>query len=134
MASKYKGTVAALFAHYYLGNIAYARGDYDEGISRYNEAIKKTGRKDDLLKFLLNMGIGSCYEAKGDNEAAAQSYGKAAETAGSSMKVIALFDKARALELALKKDEAIALYRQIMEENPESIQKDLIEIKIASME
>jgi len=137
LVSKHKGTKTALFAQYFLGNIAFLRGDYEASLSRYNEAIKKTGRKDQLMTFLLNIGAGSSLEASGNYAGAAESYRKAADAAGSvdsSKRTIAQLDEARALELAGKKSEAVALYRRIIEENPESIQKDLVEIKIARME
>gem|GEM_PF-644132 len=136
LASKYKGTKTAFFAQYFLGDIAFARGDYEASASIYNEAIKKTGRKDRLMVFLLNSGTGKSREATGDYAGAAEAYGKAANSAdaASAMRTIAQLDQARALELANKKSEAIALYRKIIEENPESTQKDFIEIKIARME
>ena len=134
LASKHKGTKTAVFAQYFLGNIAFWRGDYEAGASRFKEAVKKTGRKDSLMVFLLNKGAGSSLEANGDYAGAAEAYGRAAEAVDSEMRIIAQFDKARVLELADKKSEALALYRKILEENPESVQKDLIEIKVASME
>lgn len=134
LVSKYKGTKTAFFAQYFLGNIAFARGDYEASVSRYNEAIKKTGRKDRLMIFLLNTGAGSSMEANGDYAGAAEAYGRAADSADSAMRTIAQLDKGRVLELADKKSEAIALYRKIVEDNPESTQKDLIDIKIARIE
>jgi len=132
LAAKHKGAKTAFFAQYYLGGIAFKRGDYEAGAERYREAIKTMGKDDRLMAFLLYTGLGSSLEAKGDYEGASEAYGKAAEAAELSMRMIARFDTARALELAGKKNEAIALYRQIEEEYP--IQKDLIEVKIARME
>ena len=133
LADKHKGSKTALFARYYLGGIAFKRGDYEASAEIYRETIKDIG-KDRLMAFLLYTGVGSSLEAKGDYEGAAEAYGKAVEASEFSLRMIAQFDKARALELAGKKDEAIAFYRQIREENPESVQKDLIEVKIARME
>lgn len=137
LVSKHKGTNTALFAQYYLGNIAFGRGDFEASASMYSEAIKKAGRKDRLVVFLLSTGLGSSLEASGDYAGAAEAYGKAADAMGStdlSLRTIAQLDKARVLELADKKSEAVALYRRILEENPESTQKSLIEIKIARLE
>ncbi|MBE0603413.1 MAG: hypothetical protein IH611_07260, partial [Deltaproteobacteria bacterium] len=64
----------------------------------------------------------------------AASYRDAAEFAGPGLKANARFDEARALELSGKKTEAASVYRRINEENPESIQRDLIDIKMAHME
>ena len=133
LAARHKGTRAALYAQYYLGSLAFRRGDYEGSAARYREAAKAASG-DGTMNFLLNTGAGSSLEAKGDFAGAAESYRKAAETAGASFKAMAQFDEARALELAGRKSEAVALYRRIMQENPESIRKDLIEIKIARME
>jgi len=137
LVSKHKGTKTALFAQYYLGNMAFGRGDFEVSASRYSEAIEKAGKKDRLIVFLLNTGLGSSLEASGDYAGAADAYGKAADAKGSadlSLRTIAQLDKARVLELADKKSEAVALYRRILEEDPESTQKSLIEIKIARLE
>jgi predicted component of type VI protein secretion system len=58
----------------------------------------------------------------------------AAESAGPGLKAQARLDEGRALELAGKKAEAAAVYRKIGEETPDTLQKDLIDIKTAHME
>ena len=133
LADRHTGTRSALFAKYFLGGFAFNRGEYDESAELFQKAVKNIG-KDPTLAFLLHTSVGSSLESKGKFEGAVESYGRAAEISGPSLRTIALFDKARALELAGKTSEAIALYRQIVEENPESLQRDLIEIKIARME
>lgn len=133
LADKYSGTRAGLYAQYYLGSIAFRRGDYDGSATRFRDAIKN-GKDKGVLKYLLRKGVACALEAKGDLAGAAASYRDAAELGGPWMKAQARFDEARTLELSGKKSEAVSVYRRIIEENPESIQKDLIDIKMAHME
>jgi TolA-binding protein len=133
LAEKHSGTRAALFAQYYLGCIAFRRGDYEAGAARFRDAIK-TGKDEGALRFLLRNGLASSLEAKGDYLGAAASYREAAESAGPGLKAQARLDEGRALELAGKKAEAAAVYRKIGEETPDTLQKDLIDIKTAHME
>lgn len=133
LAEKHSGTRAALYAKYSLGAIAFRRGDYDGSASLFREAIK-IGKDEGVLRYLLRSGVGCSLEAKGDYAGAAASYRDAAEAAGPGLKANARFDEARALELSGKKTEAASVYRRINEEIPESIQRDLIDIKIAHME
>ena len=134
LTAKHKGTHTALFAKYFLGGIAFRRGDYEASATKYREVAGEVSKKDNLLAFLLNTGAGSSLEAKGDYAGAAEWYRKAEKVDGPSMKAMVQFDEARALELAGKKSEAVALYQQILNENSDSIQKDFIEILIARLE
>ncbi len=133
LAEKHSGTRAALYAQHYLGCIAFRRGDYEASAARFRDAIR-TGKDEGVLKYLLRNGLASSLEAKGDFQGAAASYRDAAESAGPLLKAQARFDEGRALELAGKKADAAALYRKIVEENPETLQRDLIDIKTAHME
>lgn len=133
LAEKHSGTRAALFAQHYLGCIAFRRGDYGASAARFRDAIG-IGKDEGVLKFLLRNGLASSLEAKGDFQGAAASYRDAAETAGPGLKAQARFDEGRVLELAGKNAEAAAVYRKIVEETPETPQRDLIDIKIAHME
>jgi tetratricopeptide (TPR) repeat protein len=133
LAEKHSGTRAALYAQYYLGSIAFRRGDYEGSAARFREAIGN-GKDEGVLRYLLRKGVACSLEGKGDFAAAAAAYRDAAEYAGPQMKVQALLDEARALGLSGKKAEAVSVYRQIVKENPDSVKKDLIEIKMAHME
>lgn len=133
LAEKHSGTRAALYAQYYLGCIAFRRGDYEASVARFRDAIK-IGKDEGVLRFMLRNGLASSLEAKGDFQGAAASYRDAAESAGPGLKAQARLDEGRALELAGKKQEAAAVYRRIVEETPETLQKDLIDIKTAHME
>jgi len=133
VAEKYSRTQAGAQAQYYLGCLAFHRGDFDKSIERFRAGIR-VGKKDGVLAYLLRNGVASSLEAKGEFAAAAASYKEAAEFAGPEMKSRAQFGEARSLGLAGQKTQAVAVYRRIIEENPETPMKDLIGFMISRLE
>jgi len=134
LVKKYPGTQAALYGRCVLGDIAFSQGDYDGSIARFREGIR-TGKAKGVVRFLLRNGLAASLEAKGDYAAAAAAYREAADAAGGiQLKIDARFAEARVLELAGKKAEAVALYRAILEENPDPRIKEFVELKLAQME
>src|SRR5512139_2437733 len=126
-------TRASVYGRYYLGSIAFLRGEYDRSAARFRDGIA-TGKAAGIMEFLLRAGIGRSLEAKGDFAGAAAAYREAAGFGGTEMKAQALLGEARCLALAGRKPEAVAVYRQILKDNPESRTRNLIEIQLAQME
>jgi len=126
-------TRATVYARYYLGSIAFLRGEYDRSAAQFRDAIA-TGKAAGIMEYLLREGIGRAMEAKGDFAGAASAYREAAGFAQADMKAQSLLGEARCLSLAGRKAEAVALYRQILKDNPESRARNLIEIQLAQME
>lgn len=124
---------ATVYARYYLGSIGFLRGDYDAAIAQFRAGIA-LGKTGGIMEYLLREGIASSLEAKGDFSGAAAAYREAAGFAEANMKSQSLMGEARSLSLAGKKPEAVALYRRILAENPETKSRDLIEIQLAQME
>ncbi|MEW6721524.1 MAG: tetratricopeptide repeat protein [Thermodesulfobacteriota bacterium] len=133
LAKEHSGTRASAYAHYYLGSLAFRRGDYAGSLFRFHEGIR-TGKAQGVLRFLLRNGVANALEAKGDYAGAASAYREAADAAGPAMKTDALFGEARVLGLSGRKAEAVAVYRHILKENPETGMKDMIEFMIARLE
>jgi len=131
--SAHPNTRAALYALYYLGSIAFSRGDYDLAVTHFRAGIA-TGKETGIMKYLLREGIASSLEARGDLAAAAAAYRDAAAVAEPNMKSQSRMGEARVLGLAGKKTEAMALYRLILKENPETPLRDLVEIRLAQSE
>lgn len=127
------GTRAAVYGEYYLGSIAFQRGEIDKSLSRFREAIG-SGKAEGILRYLLREGLGSALEAKGDYAGAAAAYREAQEYADGELKVQSQVGEARVLALSGKKTEAEELYRKILRENPKSRIRDLIEYKLARLE
>jgi tetratricopeptide (TPR) repeat protein len=126
-------TRATVYSLYYLGSIAFFRGDNDLAISRFRAGIA-TGKEAGIMRYLLRQGIASALEAKGDFAAAAAAYRDAGAVAETDMKTQSRLGEARVLGLAGKKTEAVALYRLILKENPETPLRELVEIQLAQAE
>jgi len=127
------GTRAAIYGEYYLGSIAFQRGEIDKSISRFREALA-SGKAEGILRYLLREGLGNSLEAKGDYAGAAAAYREAQGYADGELKAQSQVSEARVLALSGKKNEAAELYRQILRENPKSRIRDLIEYKLARLE
>jgi tetratricopeptide (TPR) repeat protein len=126
-------TRASVYSLYYLGGIAYYRGNYDISIEKFRAGIA-TGKEAGIMRYLLRQGIAASLESKGDYPGAAAAYRDAGSVAEASMKTQARMSEARVLALAGKKAEAAALYRLILKETPETPLRDLVEIQLAQAE
>jgi tetratricopeptide (TPR) repeat protein len=126
-------TRSTVYSLYYLGSIAYFRGNYDVSIAQFRAGIA-TGKEAGIMGYLLREGIASSFEAKGDFPAAATAYHDAGEFAGENMKSRSRMGEARVLGLAGKKAEAVAVYRLILKDAPETPLRDLVDIRLAQME
>ena len=127
---RHPNTRATVYSLYYLGSIAFSRGNYDLAITQFRAGIA-TGKETGVLRYLLRQAIASSLEAKGDFEAAAAAYRDAGTVAEADMKSHSRLGEARVLGLAGKKTEAAALYRLILQETPESPFRELVEIQLA---
>jgi tetratricopeptide (TPR) repeat protein len=130
---EYPNTRATVYSLYYLGDIAFYRGDYDLAVAQFRAGIA-TGKEAGVMKYLLREGIASSLEAKGDFPGAAAAYRDAATFAGANMKTQSRMGEARVLGLSGKKTEAAALYRLILKETPETPLRDLVELQLAQSE
>jgi tetratricopeptide (TPR) repeat protein len=127
------GTRATVYSLYYLGSIAFNRGDYDLAVTRFRAGIA-TGKEAGIMKFLLREGIANSLEAKGDFPAAAAAYRDAGAAAEADMRTQSRMGEARVLGLVGKKTEAAALYRLILKETPETLLREVVEIRLAQSE
>ncbi|HSM00520.1 MAG TPA: tetratricopeptide repeat protein [Candidatus Limnocylindria bacterium] len=131
--NKHPGTRAAVFARYYLGSIAYRQEDYDRSAAQFRSAIANGKEQRTIMDFLLREGLAQALEAKGDTESAQKAYGEAASFANGELRTQAWMGQARLLALQGRKDEAVAVFREILAENPDTPFKDLIEIKLSHL-
>jgi tetratricopeptide (TPR) repeat protein len=131
--SRHPNTRATVYSLYYLGSIAFFRGNPDLAITQFRAGIA-TGKDAGILRYLLREGIASSLEAKGDFAAAAAAYRDAGVFAEAGMKTQSRMGEARVLALSGKKTEAAALYRLILKETPETPLRDLVEIQLAQTE
>lgn len=125
-------TKAALYARYYLGSIAYVRGNYDMSVERFREALAEAIDRPDMA-YLVRTGLAQALEAKGDMANAAAAYKDAAESASGALRAEARMGQARTLLLQGRRDDAAAIYRAVIAENPDSPQKELAELRLSRM-
>jgi len=133
LVNRHPDTRPAVYARYYLGAIAFSRGNHDLALSQFRAGIA-TGKETGIMKFLLRQGIASSLEAKGDFVAAAVAYREAGTFAEAGMKTQSRLGEARVLALSGKNADAAALYRLILKEAPETPLRDLVEIRLAQTE
>jgi tetratricopeptide (TPR) repeat protein len=131
--SRHPNTRATVYSLYYLGSIAFSRGNYDLAITQFRTGIA-TGKEAGIMRYLLRQGIASCLEAKGDFAASAAAYRDSGAVTEADMKTQSRLGEARVLGLSGKKTEAAALYRLILKETPETPLRDLVEIQLAQTE
>jgi len=131
--SSHPNTRATVYSLYYLGCIAFSRGDFNLAVTQFRAGIA-TGKDAGIMRYLLRERIASSLEAKGDYPAAAAAYRDAGAVAEANLMIQSRMGEARVLGLAGKKTEAAALYRLILKETPETPLRDLLEIELARME
>ena len=132
-ANTHPDTRATVYARYYLGSIAFVRGNFDLAVSQFKAGIA-TGKETGIMKYLLRQGIASSLEAKGDFAGAIAAYREAATFADGEMKTQSRLGEARVLGLTGKNAEAAALYRLVLQEAPGTPLRDLVEIRLAQTE
>ncbi|MCL5966515.1 MAG: tetratricopeptide repeat protein [Deltaproteobacteria bacterium] len=130
--NRHPDTRTAVYARYYLGSIAYLRGNYDLAAAQFQAALA-SGKAKDLFIFLLREGLAQSLEAKGDFAGAARAYREAAASAGPEMKTLAMSGEARTLEFQGKRREAADVYRKILVEDPGTPLKEFVEIKLQQL-
>lgn len=127
------GTTTAVYAMYYLGNIAFIKGNYGLSEAHFRAAIQAS-KLGEIMPFLLRKGLAQALEAKGDFTAAADAYRDAASVAGGELRAQAQIAQARTMDIAGRKKEAEALLRQILGETSDAGTKEFIELKLAQSE
>ena len=127
----YPDTRAARFATYYLGSIAYRRGDYDRSVTQFRSAISDGKGQGTIMDFLLREGLAQALEAKGDLDGAQKTYAEAVTFARGELRTQAWMGQARTLSIQGRNEEAAVVFRKILAENPDTPLKDLIGIKLS---
>lgn len=127
-----KKTRASLYARYYLGSIAYSRGNYDMGIVWFRDVVGDAGKEPEMA-YLARIGMAQSLEAKGELGGAAAAFREAGDAASGALRAEARLGQARTLLLQGRRDEAVAVYRAVIAENPDTPQKELAELKLSRL-
>jgi tetratricopeptide (TPR) repeat protein len=107
---------------YLEGNAYYLLNDYDQAITIFQQYVESA--RDNMDQAKGNIALGNCFENKffyeqtdqGVLEQAMRAYERAINQAGESyLKYEAMLNKARLVELKGEKEEALAIYEDVME-------------------
>jgi tetratricopeptide (TPR) repeat protein len=120
-------------AAYELGNMRFASGQFAPARAAYELALQQGASG--LLRALARAGVARTGEAERDFGRAAEAYAALAKDLGprSFLYEDALLDQARCLELAGKKDEAIAAYQRLLKDIPSAKRADDVRSRLAGL-
>jgi tetratricopeptide (TPR) repeat protein len=120
-------------AAYELGNVRFAAGQYAQARGAYELATQRGAAG--LLRALARGGEARTWEAERDFARAAQAYAALVKELDprSFLFEDALLDQARCLELAGKKDEAVATYQRLLKDVPTAKRADDVRSRLASL-
>jgi tetratricopeptide (TPR) repeat protein len=120
-------------AAYELGNVRFAAGQYGPARSAYELAVQRSDPG--LVRALARGGLARTWEAERDFVRAAEAHGALAKDLDprNFLYEDALLDQARCLELAGRKDEAIATYQRILKDVPTAKRADDVRTRLASL-
>jgi tetratricopeptide (TPR) repeat protein len=119
------------------GPLLLTLGRAPEAITTYEQILRD--KLDDRLRFLAHEGLGYAQEAKGDLDAAAATFAKLTDDAGSLKEGgfyadRAAYHRARIAELRGNADEAKKLYKEVLDKNPTTSLRDEITNRLAVLE
>ena len=120
-------------AAYELGNIRFSAGQYAAARNAYELALQRGASG--LVRALARSGLARTWEAERDFAQAAAAYGALVKDLDprSFLYEDALMDQARVLELAGKKDEAIATYQRVLKDVPTAKRAEDVRSRLASL-
>lgn len=121
---KYPGTVAGKFAMLQLANIYYAADKYDDAIGLYQKVIASFGQQK-LFQNLIQMGLGLCHEAKGENAKAIAYFEKVIADPNGLIKDQALFNAGRIYGKMGNEDKRRDVYQKIITDYNSSLYVDI---------
>ncbi len=134
MMTNFSGTKNAGRGTFFLANLLYERGEYDEAISLYKKYISDYG-DDVIIASSCYSGIAACYEQKDDFTAAAEWYLKGAEKFSDHFEAPEqLLQAARCLRLAEKNAKAKEIYQKLIDRYPEARQKQEAEVYLNALQ
>ncbi|GAB4366887.1 MAG: hypothetical protein Kow00128_10770 [Deltaproteobacteria bacterium] len=130
-ANLHPGQRTTGYARYYLGSIAYLRGEYDLSAAHFRASLELAAEGEDIMGYLVRQGLAQALEAKGDLPGALAAYRDAAAHASGELRTQPWMGEARILAAMGKQAESIERYRSILRENPDTPLREMIEIRLA---
>ncbi len=133
VVKKYPGSNAAIHSLYSMGNIYFNINEIDNSISAYEQFIKKSNGNNDLV-VLAYIGLGYCYESKGNLKKALSLLDNSIKySAGSSYKGIIYRNMGRIYEEMNDSPKAIEYYEKALKLTVNPTMEMLIKRKISTL-
>jgi tetratricopeptide (TPR) repeat protein len=133
VVKKYPGSNAAMHSLYSMGNIYFNINEIDKSINAYDRFIKESNGKNDLV-ILAYIGLGYCYESKGNLKKALSSLDNSIKySAGSSYKGIIYRNMGRIYEEMNDYPKAIEYYEKALKLTVDPSMKMLIKRKMSTL-
>lgn len=128
----YSGTAASYEAKLGIAQARLVNGQNELAIASLQDFLKTTPPS--TYASPANGLLGTAFENTGKFAEAAAAYGKSAELASLDyLKATALLDQARALRLAGKKDEAVAVYKVILDKYSDTAAKTEAQVRLGEL-
>ena len=134
MIENYSGTRNAKTGIFYLANIYYNQGKYDEALTYFKKYIDANSNNI-ILSSSAYSGAGACLEQQKEYLEAAQYYQKGAEKYAEHFEAPGqLMSAARCFTLANNKIEAQKLYQKVVANYPKSMHKRTAELYLSELQ
>jgi tetratricopeptide (TPR) repeat protein len=133
LLQRYPSARTVPLAAYELGNFRFAAGQYAGARAAYEIALQRGAAG--ALAAMARAAAARTWEAERNFDRAAEAYGDLVGhlVPRNFMYEDALIDQARALELAGKKDAAVAAYQRVLKEVPAGRRADDVRSRLASL-
>jgi TolA-binding protein len=124
VVNNYGGSNYGVLSRFFLAKCHYLQNDYEQALEQYQSFLNKYSGIDHFETAALG-GVAASQEQLGQFETAANTYVKAANKYPDSFFASQyLLRAARNYEMAEQKDKAVSLYEQIIDDYPESQEKN----------
>ena len=119
LVAEYGATTAGMQARLALGSLQAEKGKWQKALETYTALCDEQDLAEDF-KPLAFRGKGQALEGLKKYNEAAEAYAEAERMSGPNQAMALKMDRARVLGAAGKKDQAKALYRQILDQKPDA--------------
>jgi predicted negative regulator of RcsB-dependent stress response len=131
---QWSGSDVARDALVFRAGIQFDLAHYDEAAANYRKFLDQLKGKDVPLAALAKEGIGLALEAQGKLDEALTAYTQLEPSSGDFYKDRAMYAQARIYQKKGDKEKAKAIYQQILAKQPQTLLKDEIQTRLASLE
>ncbi len=127
-----KGGIVGARANMLAAEILYQQNKYAEAVDAWKATAAKSSKS--YIAPIAYYNLGVCYEELGQNDAAAESYKKAADNKDFILNTHAAFSYGRVLETSEKYTEAYAAYSALYDKDPDDSWAKLAKTRMIALE